>query len=145
MAAAVSLLAFSGTAHAEIFKDYAPSKAVTNVTLVKVNPNRVDDYLDGLKQTWQPSCDIQKKMGDVLDCGIYLNEAKSAGPFNMILTMTFRDSAAQEPNEAKYKALEAELRKSLEDAKQKSIVKSYEDFRTFWGEGDYRRVEWKAK
>jgi hypothetical protein len=84
-------------------------------------------------------------MGDVLDCGIYINEANGAGPFNMILTMTFRDSAAQEPNEARYKALEAELRKSLEDAKQKSIVTSYEDFRTFWGEGDYRKVEWKAK
>ena len=112
---ATACLAASGTAQAEIFTSYAPSKTVTNVTMVKVNPNRVDDYLDGLKQTWQPSCDIQKKMGDVVDCGIYINEAASAGPFNMILTVTFKDAAAMEPNETKYKALNTELRKYLEE------------------------------
>ncbi len=36
---------------AEIYKDYVPSKAVWNVTMVKVTPSRIDDYLGGLRQS----------------------------------------------------------------------------------------------
>jgi hypothetical protein len=45
-----------------------PSKAVWNVTMVKVVPNRIDDYLGGLKQSWVSGCEINKKMG-VLKAG----------------------------------------------------------------------------
>ena len=48
-----------------------------------------------------------------------------------------------EPNEERYKALQAEWRKALAEDKRKSIVESYEEFRTIWGEGNYRIVEWK--
>jgi hypothetical protein len=37
----------------------------------------------------------------------------------------------------------AEVRKNLEKAKEDEIVKGYEEFRTFWGEMNFRRVEWK--
>ncbi len=52
----------------EIYKNYVPSKAVWNVTMVKVVPNRIDDYLGGLKQSWVSGCEINKKMG-VLKAG----------------------------------------------------------------------------
>jgi len=47
---AVAALGLAGHAGAaEIYKDYVPSKAVWNVTMVKVNPNHIDDYLGGLR------------------------------------------------------------------------------------------------
>ena len=64
MLAAVAMFGVAGTSQAaEIFKDYVPSKAVWNVTVVKVIPNRIDDYLGGLKQSWVSGCEINKKMG----------------------------------------------------------------------------------
>ena len=43
--AAALALAFNAQAF-EIYTDYTPSKEVWNVTMVKVNPNRIDDYLE---------------------------------------------------------------------------------------------------
>ena len=65
-AAAFAFAASSAQAF-EVFTDYTPSKDVWNVTFVKVNPNRIDDYLEGLKQTWLSGCEIGKKQGTVVD------------------------------------------------------------------------------
>ncbi|HSN72689.1 MAG TPA: hypothetical protein VLT59_14330 [Steroidobacteraceae bacterium] len=52
-AAAAAAFAVASQANAfEVFKDFVPSKEVYNVVFVKVDPNRMDDYLEGLKQTW---------------------------------------------------------------------------------------------
>ena len=57
IAAAVAALALAGSAQAfEAYTDYTPSKEVWNVTIVKVNPNRIDDYLEGIRQTWVKGC-----------------------------------------------------------------------------------------
>jgi hypothetical protein len=144
MLAAVAVFGFTGAVHAtEIYKDYVPSKAVWNVTMVKVNPNRIDDYLGGLKQTWVSGCEISKKQGVLEDCSIFISETAGGGPFNVMLVQKFASSAAMDPDEARYNAFMTEMRKGLEKAKQDDLVKSYEDFRTFWGEMNFRRVEWK--
>ncbi|MCM2313491.1 MAG: hypothetical protein NDI84_19035, partial [Steroidobacteraceae bacterium] len=68
MMAAVAALGLTGTAHAvEIYKDYVPSKAVWNVTMVKVNPNKIDDYLGGLRQSWMTGCAASKAAGAIED------------------------------------------------------------------------------
>ena len=57
-AAAAGLMLASSAQAFEAYTDYTPSKEVWDVTMVKVNPNRIDDYLAGLKQTWMTGCDI---------------------------------------------------------------------------------------
>ena len=53
IAAATAAMTLASSAMAfEAYTDYTPSKEVWDVTMVKVNPNRIDDYLEGLKQTW---------------------------------------------------------------------------------------------
>jgi len=142
--AAVALFGMATTAQAaEIYKDYAPSKAVWNVTMVKVKPNRVDDYLDGLKKTWVSGCEISKKQGVLEDCSIFISETTAGGPFNVMLVQKFTSAGAMDPDEARYNAFMTEMRKGLEKAKQDELVQTYEDFRTFWGEMNFRRVEWK--
>ena len=99
MLAAVAMFGVAGTSQAaEIFKDYVPSKAIWNVTMVKVNPNRIDDYLGGLRQSWVPGCDINKKLGVIEDCSIFVSETTAGGPFNVMLVQKFPSSAAAEPN-----------------------------------------------
>ena len=144
MLAAVAALGLSATVQAtEIYKDYVPSKAVWNVTMVKVVPNRIDDYLGGLKQSWVSGCEINKKQGVIEDCSIFVSETTSGGPFNVMLVQKFVSGAMQEPDEARYNAFMTEFRKGLEKAKQDELVQGYEEFRSFFGEMNFRRVEWK--
>ena len=128
---------------AEIYKDYVPSKAVWTVTFVKVNPNRIDDYLDGLKQTWVGGCEISKKQGTTEDCSIFLSETTRGGPFNVMLVTKFSSAAMMEPDEARYNKFMAETRKALDEAKQDKIVEGYEQMHTFFGGMNVRKVERK--
>lgn len=51
LAAAAALAMATPASAFEVYKDYTPSTEVWNVTYVRVNPNRLDDYLEGLRQS----------------------------------------------------------------------------------------------
>lgn len=141
---AASTVVFSAsTPAAEIFKDYVPSKEVYNVTFVKVAPNRFDDYLGGLRQTWWSSCEIGKKMGTVSDCAIYASETTSNRDFNLILVVKTPSAALSDPDEARYNAFTAEWRKQLAEDKLDQLVEGYSEMRSFFGEQDFRRITFK--
>ena len=111
--------------------------------MVKVNPNRIDDYLEGLKQTWASGCEISKKQGTVLDCFVYVSETTANPVFNMMLVMKFPSGASSDPNEAQFRAFQTEMRAKLAEDKQNQLVEGYEEFRTFAGEQNFRRIEFK--
>jgi hypothetical protein len=140
--AAAMTLAFNAQAF-EAYTDYTPSKEVWNVTMVKVNPNRIDDYLEGLKQTWAPGCEISKKQGMVLDCFIYLSETAANRDFNLLLVMKYASGAALDPNAERFKEFMAQTRAQLAEDKQDRIVEGYEEMRTFAGEQNFRRIDFK--
>ena len=141
-AAAAMTLATSAMAF-EAYTDYTPSKEVWNVTMVKVNPNRIDDYLEGLKQTWVPGCEIAKKHGVVVDCFVYLGENAANRDFNMMLVMKLPSAAVSDPDAALFKQIQAETRAQLAQDKQDKLVAGYEELRSFWGEMTFRRIEFK--
>lgn len=141
IAASAAALAFATGSHAfEVYTDYTPSKEVWNVTMVRVNPNRIDDYLEGLRQTWWNGCEIGKKMGTVIDCGIYLSETAANRDFNMVLVMQFPDAASSDPDPERFKKFQAEVRAQLDEAKEDQLVEGYEELRTFFGEQNFRLV-----
>ncbi len=144
IAATAAAMALSFNAQAfEIYTDYTASKEVWNVTLVKVNPNRIDDYLEGLKQTWQSGCEIGKKQGTVLDCFVYISENTAQRDYNMILVQKFPSAASADPNEAQYKEFMTQMRAKMAEDKQDQLVEGYEEFRTFFDEQNFRRIEFK--
>ena len=141
-AAAAMTLASSAMAF-EAYTDYTPSKEVWDVTMVKVNPNRIDDYLEGLKQTWLSGCEIGKKHGAVIDCYVYVSETAANRDFNMMLVMKLPNAAATDPNADLFKQIQTEMRAQLAQEKQDKLVEGYEELRTFWGEMNFRRIEFK--
>ncbi len=144
IAASAAALTLSINAQAfEVYTDYTFSKEFWNVTMVKVNPNRIDDYLEGLKQTWAPGCEIGKKNGTVLDCFVYLSDTAANRDFNMMLVMKFPSGASSDPNAEQFKKLQAEMRARLAQEKQDKLVEGYEELRTFWGEQNFRRIDFK--
>ena len=142
-AAAAGLMLASSAQAFEAYTDYTPSKEVWDVTMVKVNPNRIDDYLAGLKQTWLAGCDIGKKHNVVVDCSIYLSETAANRDFNMMLVMKLPSGAVSDPDAALFKQIQAETRAQLEQAKQDKLVAGYEELRSFWGEMAFRKIEFK--
>ncbi|MEX1994536.1 MAG: hypothetical protein WD929_07740 [Steroidobacteraceae bacterium] len=140
--AAALVLAFNAQAF-EIYTDYTASKEVWNVTMVKVKPNRIDDYLQGLEQTWQSGCDIGKKQGTVLDCYIYVSETAANRDFNLMLVMKFPSGASADPNEAQFKEFQKQMRAKLAEDAQDKLVEGYEELRSFYGEQNFRRIEFK--
>ncbi len=144
IAASAAALVLATNAQAfEIYTDYTPSKEVWNVTFVRVNPNRIDDYLEGLKQTWVSGCEIGKKQGTVVDCFVYVSETAANRDFNMLLVTKVPSGAVSDPNAAQFKEFQAAMRAQLEEAKQDKLVEGYEELRTFYGEQNFRRVEFK--
>ena len=142
-AAAAGLVLASSAQAFEAYTDYTPSKEVWNVTMVKVNPNRIDDYLEGIKQTWMNGCDVGKKHGVVVDCFIYLSETAANRDFNMLLVMKLPSGAVSDPDAALFKQIQDETRAKLAQDKQEQLVQGYEELRSFWGEMNFRRIEFK--
>ena len=141
--ATAALAAATASQAFEVYTDYTPSKEVWNVTMVRVNPNRIDDYLEGLKQTWVSGCEIGKKQGTVLDCFVYLSETAANRDFNMLLVTKAPNGAASDPNAEQYKAFMAAMRAQLAEDKQDKLVEGYEELRTFFGEQNFRRIDFK--
>lgn len=140
--AAALTLALNAQAY-EIYTDYAPSKEVWDVTMVNVNPNRIDDYLEGLEQTWVSGCEISKKQGTVLDCAIYVSDTAANRDFNVILVMKYPSAATLDPDAELFKKFQAEMRAKLAEDKQDKLVEGYEQMRTFFGEQTFRKIEFK--
>ena len=144
IAASAAALTLAINAQAfEVYTDYTPSKEVWNVTFVRVNPNRIDDYLEGLKQTWVSGCEIGKKQGTVVDCFVYVSETTANRDFNMLLVTKSPSGAVSDPNAEQFKEFQAAMRAQLEEAKQDKLVEGYEELRTFFGEQNFRRVDFK--
>lgn len=144
MAASAATLAFATTSQAyEVFTDYTVSKEVWNVTMVKVNPNRIDDYLEGLEQTWASGCEIGKKQGTVLDCFIYVSDTAANRDFNVLLVLKSPSAAMLDPDAERYKEFMSAMRAQLAEDKQDKLVEGYEELRTFFGEQNFRRIEFK--
>lgn len=144
LAAAAAALAVSASAGAfEAYTDYTPSKEVWDVTMVNVNPNRIDDYLEGLEQTWTSGCDISKKLGTVLECAIYVSDTAANRDFNVILVTKYPSAATLDPNADLFKKFQTEMRAKLAKDKQDQMVEGYEQMRTFFGEQTFRRIDFK--
>ena len=71
---------------AEPFVDYDYSEQVTEMTVITVKPNLIDDYLMGIKRTWVDSFEIQKELGHIVGCSVYTAETAGTDP-NVFLTI----------------------------------------------------------
>ena len=144
MISALELVAFGGTATAdlEVWKDYTLSETVSNVTTIKVDSNRVDTYLEGLRTTWAPSMDIAKELGQIEDYGIYVSQLENSGDFNVILVQVMKDASAKQPSKDRNDAF---MKKWGEENQKKSdqVVKTYPNIRTITGEYLMREVTFK--
>ena len=129
-------------AQAEMWKDYSPSEEVTELVVIDVKANYVDDYLMQIKKTWVRAMEIQKEMGHIVDYGIWTSNVSDSP--NVFLTATYKNMAAMQGSEERYDAVTEAMRAiSMSDDEQDSMAKGYEDIREMVDYKLLRRITYK--
>jgi len=138
----MTVLLIAPTAMAEVWKDYGLSEEVTELTVVKVQPNYVDAYLTRLKKTWVSSMEIQKDMGVVMDYNVWA--ANVAAQPNVFLTVTYKDMGAMQGSKARYESMMKAMteRFNADQDEQQEISQGYEDYREIVDYVILNRVEY---
>jgi len=141
---ALALLLFSASAFAQLepWKDYTVSKELYSVTLIQVDPNMDDDYLEGLRDTWVAANKVSMQLGQIKDFAIYRSELPQSGTANLFLVVEFEDSSQLEPNKERYDAFMKAWGTANQD-KTREITKNYPSMRKITGEYMLRKIDLK--
>ena len=125
----------SSTALAQLepFTDYDISDTVLDVTMVKVDPNMIDDYLEGLRETWVASNAVAKELGHIVDYRIYGSVLPQSGDFNLVLVIEFASGADAMFTKERYQAFMKEWGEQRQE-KTREIAKDYPSMREITGE-----------
>ena len=142
LAMALLLVAGSASAQLEPWNDYEVSDSVWNVTTIKVHANMIDDYLEGIEQSWVGSNEVAKKLGQIEDYWVYLSDLPLSGDFNVLLVVKFKASADLAPSKERYAAFMKEWGEAREQ-RNRELTKNYPGMREITGEYQLRRVTFK--
>lgn len=141
-AGACALIAgWTSSASAKQWVDYSPGKGVWEVTTVKVDPNKIDDYLVGLKKSWVPEAELSKKHGVIDDYFVMVKLNASDGQGNVLLGQHFTNFAVLDPNKERDQTMDKEGQVIMSDAQAKKMVEGYDKYRTFVGDDYWTSVE----
>ena len=132
----------SAVAQLEPFSDYEMSDELWNITLIKVQPNMGDDYLEGLRETWIASNKVAIELGQIEDYAIYRSQLPSSGDVNLFLVVKFKNSDQLDPNKAEYDKFMKAWGEANED-RTREITKNYPSMREITGEYLVRKIDVK--
>ena len=138
------LLAISQSlvAQLEPYTDFDISDELWNITLVKVDPNMGNDYLEGLRDSWIAANKVAKELGQIEDFAIYRSELQNSGDVNLFLVVEFANSDQLDPNKEEYDKFMAAWGTANRD-KTREIVKNYPSMREITGEYLVRKIDVK--
>ena len=135
-------VALSAPASAQLkeYQDYTVSDSVSNVSTIKVKENMVNDYLQGIRNTWVASNAVAKQLGHMKDYKVYVSDLPNSGEFNVILVATFANTSDLAPNKARYDAFMHAWGTQNEAATRTTTTAVYPNLRTITGEYLMREV-----
>jgi hypothetical protein len=135
-------VALSAPASAQLkpYTDYTVSDSVSNVTTVKVKENMVEDYLQGIRNTWAASNAVAIKLGQMKDYKVYVSDLPNSGEFNVVLVATFANTNDLAPNKARYDAFMKAWGAANEATVRTTTTTVYPNLRTITGEYLMREV-----
>lgn len=142
IAAVLFLVSTSVQAQLEPWKDYEVSDELWNITMIKVDPNMGDDYLEGLRDTWVAANRVAMELGQIEDFFIYRSQLSESGDANLFLVTKFANSSQLEPNKAEYDKFMKAWGEANQD-KTREITKNYPSMREITGEYLVRAINIK--
>lgn len=133
------LLSTSASAQLEPYVDYEMSDTLWNITLVKVDPNMGDDYLEGLRDTWIAANKVAVELGQIEDFKIYRSQLPESGDVNLFLVVKYKNSDSLDPNREEYDKFMKAWGEANQD-KTREITKNYPGMRKITGEYMVREI-----
>lgn len=141
--AVATTLVLAGTAHAKEYVDYGYGKGIWEITQVEVDPNHVDDYLSGLKQSEVPGFDIMKKHGIIDDYSFSVKDGYTKGMPNVVIAVHFVNAEGLMPDQARDQMLDKEINATMSEQAGKAAIAGYEKYRTFIDTSTWMDVTFK--
>lgn len=133
-------LAAPASAQLKPYQDYVVSDSVSNLTTIRVKENMVEDYLQGIRNTWVASNAVAKRLGQMKDYHVYVSDLPNSGDFNVLLVTTFANTSDLAPNKARYEAFMRAWGAANEATTRTTTTTVYPNLRNITGEYLMREV-----
>ena len=122
----ISVLALSITTFAQEDNSREFADGVIELTTVKVKTNFLQDYLDGIEQTWVAAAKIQQEMGIISNYNVYIGNDGST----VYLTQTYPSWANKAPwTDEQTAEFEKKFDAVMSQEDNTKMAQSYEDIR----------------
>lgn len=141
--AVATTLALAGTAQAKEYVDYGYGKGIWEITQIEVDPNHVDDYLTGLKQSQVAGFDIMKKHGIIDEYSFSVKNGYTKGMPNVVIAVHFVSADGLMPDQARDQMIEKEIFATFSEQAGKAAIAGYEKYRTFVDTSTWMDVTFK--
>lgn len=126
-------------------EDLYDSGTVWSCTFIRTGANATDDYLKGLKNTWDATMKEAVKAGFVKSYKILLGNAANQEDFNLILMIENENMASFDPNSTRQAKMD-EIQKKISDNMKgdfEKTVSNYENIRELLGTKVMREIRLK--
>ncbi|MEO8232666.1 MAG: hypothetical protein ABI638_10305 [Ignavibacteriota bacterium] len=126
-------------------EDLYDSGTVWSCTFIRTGANATDDYLKGLKNTWDATMKEAVKAGFVKSYKILLGNAANHEDFNLILMIENENMASLDPNPTRKAKMDEIQKKISENMKGEfdKTVSNYENIRELLGTKLMREIKLK--
>ena len=122
----ISVLMLSITTYAQEEDSRELADGVIELTTVKVKTNFLQQYLDGIEQTWVAAAKIQQDMGIISNYNVYVGNDGST----VYLTLTYPSWANKAPwSDEQTAEFEEQFRETISQDENIQLSQSYEDIR----------------
>ena len=122
----ISVLMLSITTFAQEENSREFADGVIELTTVKVKTNFLQDYLDGIEQTWVAAAKIQQEMGIISNYNVYIGNDGST----VYLTQTYPSWANKAPwTDEQTSEFQKKFNEVMSDEDNTEMSKGYEDIR----------------
>ena len=122
----VSVLVFSLSAFTQEEDTRELADGVIELTTIKVKTNFLQQYLDGIEQTWVAASKIQKEMGIISNYNVYVGNDGST----VYLTLTYPSWANKAPwTDEQTAEFEEKFSETMSQEENQQLSQSYEDIR----------------
>ena len=122
----ISVLMLSITTYAQEEDSRELADGVIELTTVKVKTNFLQQYLDGIEQTWVAAAKIQQDMGIISNYNVYVGNDGST----VYLTLTYPSWANKAPwSDEQTAEFQEKFRETISQDENIQLSQSYEDIR----------------
>ena len=122
----ISVLALSITTFAQEDNSREFADGVIELTTVKVKTNFLQDYLDGIEQTWVAAAKIQQEMGIISNYNVYIGNDGST----VYLSQTYPSWANKAPwTDEQTAEFQKKFDAIMSEEDNTKMAQSYEDIR----------------